>query len=212
MTRLLIINPNSSEPITAMIAESAYAAAPHAEVEVFRNAGAPLGINTIDDEERAISVLMDSSVIGRLDDFDAIVMACFGDPGVDNIQAHTSRPVTGIARSTMEYAGRTHGGFAIVAASHAANEIMAELVKSYGLEPYCRFVASLGIDAEQIAADGDEAFPAIWGRMRRSVLGNDVESIILGCTALAPLATRLTAELSLPVIDPVHSAVRRIIE
>ncbi|WP_232715761.1 aspartate/glutamate racemase family protein [Gordonia metallireducens] len=211
--RVLVINPNSSELMTAMIASSARNALPDAEIEVLRMTESPEGINTRADEEIAIEAMLDHEVAGRLDDFDAIVIACFGDPGVPELQAHTTRPVVGIARNALEYASLTHGGFAIVAASVDAEEIMRDLVDAYDLTDHCRSVTSVGIDAASLARGGRDHLPAITSRIRELIttLDNGVESVVLGCTALAPLAEDLEAELGIPILDPVNSAVRSIV-
>ncbi|WP_168702065.1 aspartate/glutamate racemase family protein [Gordonia paraffinivorans] len=211
--RVLVINPNSSESMTAMIAVSARTALPDGEIEVLRMTDSPEGINTRADEEVAVEAMLDHEVADRLDDFDAVVVACFGDPGVPELQARTRRPVVGIARNTLEYAAETYGGFAIVAASVDAEEIMCDLVDAYGLTDRCRSVTSVGIDAASLARGGLDHLPVITARIRvlLTALDNEVESVVLGCTALAPLAQQLEAELGIPVIDPVNSAVRSIV-
>ncbi|MBD0861929.1 aspartate/glutamate racemase family protein [Gordonia sp. zg691] len=211
--RVLVINPNSSESMTEMIATSARNASPGSHIEVLRMTASPEGINTRADEEVAVGAMLDHEVTGRLDDFDAIVVACFGDPGVPELQARTARPVLGIARNTLEYAAATHGGFAIVAASKDAEPIMSDLVVAYGLTDRCRSVTSVGIDAAALARGGTQHRPAITAHIRDllTTLDNGVESVVLGCTALAPLAQDLETELGIPILDPVNSAVRSIV-
>ncbi|UEA61617.1 aspartate/glutamate racemase family protein [Gordonia otitidis] len=208
MQRVLVINPNSSPEMTESIAWSARSGSEGVHVDVVSIANAPAGINDSADERAAVNALTNSPVLATLDDNDRVILACFGDPGVAELQQITTTPVVGIAKQTLLEVARVHGTFAILAASAAAEMIMKSLVADYGLDSSCRGVVSVGLDAETLALGHDEHFALIEQRVMELVADSDAACVVLGCTALGPLSLRLSSSAGIPVIDAVHTAVR----
>ena len=64
----------------------------------------------------------------------AIVVACFGDPGVGALRELVPIPVFGLAEVSLRSTARTHGRFAVVTAGPAWKSMLDELVRQLGLE------------------------------------------------------------------------------
>lgn len=207
MSRILVINPNSSQAMTETIRTSASTGSDTAHaITVTRTPGAPAAINTDEDERLAVEAMLTIPELDRLDDFDAIVIACFGDPGLAELRSRTSKPVIGIAQAALTFAATAHGGFGIVAASHDAVPILERLVASYGLERWCHGVTAVGVGVRELSMSLETYMPAVEERCRELGLTRGAPSICLGCSALGPSAPALSAALGRPVLDAVPLA------
>src|SRR5687767_3398450 len=111
--RIVLVNPNTSAATTAaMVAIAKNAAAGRAEVEgVTARDGAPLIT-----EPGALAVAAEAVVAlaPALAGADAVIVAGFGDPGVDALRGLLPCPVTGIAEAGMAEAGAGGRRFAVV--------------------------------------------------------------------------------------------------
>ncbi len=82
MTRLLLINPNISDSVSALIrAEAQRSASPGTEIEVLT---APFGVAYIETRFEAHDRRLRHRAAGRRAPgrYDAVVVAAFGDPGL----------------------------------------------------------------------------------------------------------------------------------
>jgi len=104
---ILVVNPNTSQEMTAAIARVAQAAAgPQAHVVTIRSQRGPYAIEGALDTALATAGMLEVVAAYR-DPFDAVVVACFGDPGVDALRMLVQVPVIGIgAASFMQAASQ----------------------------------------------------------------------------------------------------------
>lgn len=114
---------------------------------------------------------------------DAVVIACFGDPGLDAAREATSFSVVTTLSRTCITAER--------------------LLQRCGFERHCRGVHGTNIPV----LDFEHASEACTSRIEqaaREVLAHDKSgAIVLGCTGMAPLCAELSQRLGVPVIDGV---------
>ena len=102
--KILIINPNSSQEMTAAIQSVAADYAGDAfEVETLSTPGAPEYIDYYTDQALAAPGMM-QIVRDNEKDFDAFVVACHCDPNLDLLKQITDRPVVGIGEASMKIA------------------------------------------------------------------------------------------------------------
>ena len=93
MQRIVLVNPNTSEPLTALMAEIARENAP----ACFRidgltaRFGAPLLTNEADLDEAARALRALGPELAQ--SADAVIVSAFGDPGADELAALLERPV-----------------------------------------------------------------------------------------------------------------------
>ena len=115
--KILVINPNISESVTALIAAEARRAASSGTVIV--PATAPFGVAYIETESEAAiggyAAMILFAEHGR--DCDAVVIAAFGDPGLPAVREIAPVPVVGIAEAAFLAAGELGTRFSIVAIS-----------------------------------------------------------------------------------------------
>ena len=207
--RLLLVNPNTTASMTAAIAAGAAAIArPTTTVEAVNPLDGPASIENDDDERRCVPGLLAeiTAAAGRPADLrpDAYVVACFGDPGLEQARGLVDVPVLGIAQAAMHAAALAAGTFSVVTSMSATVQRGRELAADYTPN------ACLGVyacDIPVLRIDSDPATVDPIGDLCAKALDSDgSRSIVLGCAAMARFAEPLRQRLGVPVIDGVVAA------
>lgn len=206
--KIHVINPNSTRSMTAKIAEAARAvAAPGTEIVASNPADTPASIEGYHDEAVAVPAVMAEVIAGTEAGADAFVIACFDDAGLEACREVTDRPVLGICEAAMFAAGLVAARFSVVTTLPRAIPIIEDLADAYGYTRQCRRVRSAEIPVLALEEDGDAA-ALVRAEVLRAIEEDGAEAVILGCAGMADLATALTEEAGLPVIDGVAAATR----
>lgn len=206
--KLLLINPNVSDSVTALIrAEAERSASRATEVEVLT---APFGVAYI---ETRFEALIGAYAAAQLaaehhERFDAVVLAAFGDPGLGGLREALPCPVTGLTEAALASACLLGQRFSIVAISQRIRAWYRETVQSYGLESRLASIRGLDealADIGSVQADQGERLIAL---AERCVADDGADVIVLAGAPLAGLARSLRGRLPVPAVDGVSSAVR----
>ena len=209
---LLLINPNTSAAMTAGIASAARAvAAPGTQVLACQPSFGPLSIEGHFDEAIAAAGVAEQVRRAGADGGpvpDAVVIACFGDPGLDAAREASAAPVLGIAEAAFHVASLLATGFSVVTTMTRTCVIAEHLVHKYGFERRCRGIHGTDIPVLALEEAG-EASTAQIEECARSALTHDRSgAIVLGCAGMAGLCATLSQRLGVPVIDGVAAAVK----
>lgn len=200
--RLRVINPNTTESMTAAIGAGARrVAGPGVVVEAVEPWFGPESV-----ESHADEVMAAAGVLSVLDDTaDAHVVACFGDPGLAAARERMRGPVVGIAEAAMHTATFLGRRFSVVTTLQRSVGGIEELTHAYGVAGRCG-----GVHASGIAVVDLESDPCSAERVRdlaRHVLAEDrSDVIVLGCAGMTDFRGWLEAELGVPVVDGVAAA------
>lgn len=208
MPRILVVNPNSSEAMTASIDRGLDLIRRHTPFEIVCTtlAEGPPGIET---QAHIESVVQPMVALMRRTPADAYVVACFSDPGLALARETLEAPVVGIAESSMLLALGLGYRFGIVAILDASVRRHLRYVRAIGLED--RLAGDRAIDLGVHEASGEAAVARIVevGKELRDRDGADV--LILGCAGMGLRRAAIEAAVGLPVIDPTQAAVARAI-
>jgi allantoin racemase len=204
--RIRVINPNTTESMTALIEASARAVAgPGTVVEAVTAAMGPASIESHYDEALAVPGLLAAIAEGERAGADGYLIACFGDPGLDAAREVAAGPVVGIAEAAMHAATLVGRAFSVVTTLERTRGRALDLAGRYVAADACRGVHACDIPVLDLEGD-----PSVLTRLvavARAALerdGSDV--IVLGCAGLADLSEAAAAELGVPVVDGVSAA------
>jgi hypothetical protein len=112
---ILLINPNTSTSMTEAIGAAARAvAAPGTHIRAVHPSFGPLSIESHYDEAFAAAGVAEQVRLATDPRPDAVVIACFGDPGLEAAREATDAPVIGIAEAAFHAASMLATGFAPV--------------------------------------------------------------------------------------------------
>lgn len=206
--KLLIVNPNTSPAVTEVMRLGVQAAAgPGVEVLAVT---ASLGASYISSE-----VSYAIAAHGALDAWarhveaegapDAMLLGCFGDPGVAALREASGLPVVGLAEAAMRQAAE-HGRFAIVTGGAAWVPMLERLARGLGLGEALIGVHAVAPSGAELLADRPRAIRLLAEACREAAGGGEEpRSVILGGAALAGMAAEIRALIGLPIIDSVQS-------
>jgi allantoin racemase len=206
--KLLLINPNISESVSALIhAEAQRAAAPGTEIEVMT---APFGVAYIETRFEALIGAYATAQLAAEHHarFDAVVVAAFGDPGLGGLREALPVPVTGLTEAALASAHLLGHRISIIAISQRIQAWYREVVEAYGFGGRLASIRALDRSLGGIAQVQEEHRDALQLLAERAVDEDGAEVIILAGAPLAGLARSLEGRLPVPVVDGVSSAVR----
>ncbi|MBQ0944086.1 aspartate/glutamate racemase family protein [Ideonella sp. 4Y16] len=205
---LLLINPNTTASMTRSMAEAARRVArPDTRITAVQPSFGPVSIEGHHDEVIAAAGVLEQ-VRQAGTGADAVVLACFGDPGLDAAREATEAPVLGIAEAAFHAASFVSTGFSVVTTLVRTCVIAEHLVLKYGYERRCRGVH--GTDIPVLALEEDDGLacvPALEDACRAALARDRSGAIVLGCGGMASVSAELQRRLGVPVIDGVAAAV-----
>lgn len=203
---LLLINPNTSAEITETIRQLALAEI--GDRATLTAVTAPFGARYIASRTAvaiAAHAVIDAYAEATADgtSYDAVIVACFGDPGLDALKEITNVPVLGFADGGLISAASQPGSFAIATIGESWRDMLAELTLRRGLSD--RLAGIILIDENGRAPE--LAGPQITEAAKR--LG--VARVIVGGTGLIPILDQIADRIDIEVVDPhrvtLHDAV-----
>ena len=208
--RMKVINPNTTESMTAKIGESARAAAaPGTEIVACSPAAGPASIEGHYDEAVAAIGVIEEVRAGERDGIDAYVIACFGDPGLLAAREVAVGPVVGIAEAAMHMASFITTGFSIVTTLPRSVNHLRHLAEFYGMSRFLLNVRASRLAVLDLEEEGSQARHIVLSECRRAVEEDGAGAVLLGCAGMADLAAEIERQIGVPVIDGVAAAVKQ---
>lgn len=206
--RILVINPNTTQEMTDDIGRVARAAAsPGTEIACVSPAGGPRSIEGFTDEVLAAYHTVDT-VASTKGDYDAYVIACYGDPALSACREVVDVPVIGIAEASFHMAGLVAFKWSIVSVLPRVKPLLEELVHRNGMELKCASIRCTPLTVLEIEEDIDRAKRMMIEEGKKAVEEDGAEAILLGCAGLGPLDKAMQAQLNVPVFDGTACAVK----
>ena len=213
MRQLLIINPNTSSAVSELLQKHAQrAAGPDVRVRtVTARFGAPY-IACEASYAVAGHAVLDAWAAALADDDqpapDAVLIGCFGDPGLLALRDSSAVPVTGLAEAAFVEAAAL-GRFAIVTGGARWQPILARLAQTLGYGEQLAGIHTVTPTGAQLAADPVAARALLAAACQTAVVYFKVDAVILGGAGLAGLAQAIQSGVGVPVIDSVLAGTRQ---
>lgn len=204
--RIVVINPNSTVSMTEKAALAARNAAPGAVIEGVTCHGSPPAIQGPEDDAICRPFVLAEVDRTAASGVDAIIIACFDDPALDEARARVKIPVLGIGEAGFHAAMMLGGRFSVVTTLRVAIPILEENLRHYGMAPACVRVRAAGIKVLDLEDANSGAVAKVSAEIARAKAEDGVGAIVLGCAGMADLAAKLEAEHGLKVIDGVGAA------
>jgi proline-specific peptidase len=181
-------------------------AAPGVAVGIAENPGGPGSIESAWEEYLSVPGSFEVAARAEADGYDAIVLGCFGDPGLDGFREILGIPIVGPCEAAMHVACTLGHRFGIVTVLDSVVAPLHRLARIAGLDS--RVAAIVACDVPVLELDGG-SHDAVLASCR-NVLEAGADTIVLGCMSMAFLgvAEELSAELGVPVINPARTALK----
>jgi len=207
MTRIVVINPNSSDSVTRGIDTAVQPLASGQDFSVVCEtlAEGPPAIESQDDCDSVVAPLS-KRIESNVDNADAFVIACYSDPGIDESRQVTDKPVLGIAESAMRLALTQGERFGVISILDVSIPRHLRYVEKLGLTDKMAGDRAVGLGVLELEqAPGAIERMVATGKELRDRDGADV--LILGCAGMALQREQVEAALGVPVIEPCQGGV-----
>lgn len=206
--RILVINPNTTQAMTDDIGVMARKYARNdTEIVAISPSYGPRSIEG-HLEEYIASMATLEEVIKNKEEYDAFVIACYGDPGLYACREVTDKPVIGIAEASMRIAPFLAHSFSIVTVLPRVKPLLEDLVRSVGMESRCASIRCTDLTVLQIEEDPERAVQELIAESKKAVEDDGAESILLGCAGMGPLDEQINKAVQVPVLDGTVCAVK----
>ncbi len=207
---ILVVNPNTSTAMTLAIDRVAQAAAgTRANVTTCQSVYGPHTIEGPLDAALGVAGMLE--VVGAYPDgFDAVVVACFGDPGVDALRVLVGVPVVGIGAASFIQAGFLSQHFAIVTPTVGTPERYAAVAAALGLTR--QFVGTY--QTPLAVADFESGEPTVVETLTayaQRAVQDGAECLLFGCAGIADQIRAIEARVGVLCIPSVAAGVAQAI-
>jgi Asp/Glu/hydantoin racemase len=206
--RILLINPNTTAAVTALVAAHARAIA--GDAASFVPVTGRFGANYI--STRASAAIAAHAALDALARHvagcDAVYLACFGDPGLAALREISPVPVIGMAEASCLEACNRGRRFAIVTGGALWGPMLTEFVAWLGLAERLAAVRTIAPTGDRIAHDPEAALSELAAACTACATEDGADVVILGGAALAGLAARIQPSMPIPVLCSVEAGTR----
>ncbi|MBP0614586.1 aspartate/glutamate racemase family protein [Jiella mangrovi] len=205
-----LLNPNTSRATTEAMTAIAGREAPDLHIAGLT---APFGPAMIVDEAGlaigAEAVAAMARTLAERGDADAIIVAAFGDPGIEAVRARfPDRAVTGLGEASFAEAGEGGRRFAVATTTPGLVAAIAERVRLSGLSDLFLGTVLTSGDPQALVRSPARLAERLEEACRQARDELGAEAVIIGGGPLAEAAEMLTDRLSIPVIAPVRATAR----
>jgi Asp/Glu/hydantoin racemase len=205
--RILVVNPNITEAVTAAMTDEARR---HASADT-RIVSTTAAFGTQYVATRPEAAIAGHAVLDAVASFtepvDAVIVAAFGDPGLAAAKELFDVPVVGITEAALLTAWALGRRIAIVCMSPRLATWYRECAEEHGLAARVVAVRSLPAAPGDLSRAREQARDAMATLCREAVSTDGAEVVIVGGGPLAGLARDLAPGADVPLLDGVACAV-----
>ncbi len=207
--KIFVINPNTSQTMTDHIREALEGVKrPDTELTVTCPDRGPETIESAYDEAFAIPPTLELVKKANKEGYDAVILACFSDPGLDAAREVSVIPIIGIEESTLHMAAMLGARFSILTPRKQRIPSKCEHVHIRGLSHFLASVRSLDLSVAETDSDPAKTKQRLMHVAKTAVEKDGAEVIIMGCAGMAGYAQEIEETLSVKVLDPVAIALK----
>ncbi len=203
--RLLVINPNTTSAITETVVREV--ALMVGDEAVLVPATGRFGARYI--ASRAAAAIAAHAALDAYAQYgrgcDAVLLACFGDPGLDALRELASVPVVGLADAACHLACQLATRFAIVTGGDRWGPMLAEFVAARGLTARLAGIRTVAPTGAEIARNPTGALEQLVATVQTCVRQDGADCVILGGAGLVGLARRIQPHAPVPILCSVEA-------
>ena len=186
-------------------------AAPDMDVDIRDVDSGPGSIESAYEEYLSVPEAAELVIHAEDEGYDAAVLGCFGDPGIDALREVTSRlVVVGPGEAAFHLATMLGEGFGIVTVTRGVVNPLRHLAARAGLTTKLAGITVVDTPVLDLGEDVDKTLDRMTEAGRRLIEERDADVLVLGCMTMAFLdvTAELEARLGVPVVNPAKAAVK----
>ncbi len=184
-------------------------AAPGTTVSVIDCETGPPSIESSAEEYLSVPGLLQAAPKLEAEGVSAIIVGCFGDPGLSGAREVTGIPVVGPGQASAHLAAQLGSRFGVLTVVHEVVPAVRRQMRAHGVEGFLTEVRAVDIPVLELRRRRDEAVAELEQAGWELVRGG-ADAIVLGCMTMGFLdvARDLQRDLGVPVVNPVLASLK----
>lgn len=180
-------------------------AAPDVTVDITRVCEGPASIESMYEEYLSIPATAKLMYQLEQEGYDAAILGCAGDPGLDAMREVTSKMlVVGPGQTSCQVAAMLGHRFTILTVMESIIDSCYELAYKAGVLNKLASVRAVNVPVLELAANRQATLEKLAATGREAMQKDRAQVLVLGCMSMGFLevAEELQTELGIPVINP----------
>jgi len=142
--------------------------------------------------------------------FDAGIIGCFSDPGIDAAREAVDMPLVGPGAAAVHLALQLGDRFSVISPSDDGSGRTRANMRALGVEGRLASARGMGLSVPELARADAAALDKIAETAERCVSQDGADVLILGCMSMAFLdpTPGLVERLGVPVVNPIIAALK----
>ncbi len=185
-------------------------ASPGTKVEITDVASGPASIESMFEEYLSIKGTAEEVLKAEEEGYDAVIIGCFGDPGLDGLREITSMLVVGPAGASMNMAASLGHNFSITTITDTIVEPLKKLAWESGVYQKLASVRAIEIPVIELNKDHAKGISRMIEVGKKAIVEDRANVLVLGCMSMGFLdvATEMMDKLQVPVINPSQASLK----
>lgn len=159
----------------------------------------------------AVPYIVKKAKWGQESGYNAAILDCFMDPGLDECREALDIPVFGACQSACSLAIRLGGEFSIIGILNEMDRCIKQNLSKYGMINRLKSIPVIDAEVLNIQYNTEKIIKKIVDASKKTIEENKSKIIVFGCTGLAPLVGSIKIELEknnvyAPIIEPFRAA------
>lgn len=182
---------------------------PDVAVDIAAPEAGPPAIENRVDAAMAVPALLEAVVAAQDAGYDAVIISCFSDPGLDACRELVSIPVTASGQASMHVAAQLGARFSIIAPNKGGGSRGRENPGKYGMTDRHASTRGAGLSVMDLARDRGRTLDRLTEVGRGAVEEDGADTLVLGCMSMAfhGIETELSERIGVPVVNPVPASI-----
>lgn len=168
----------------------------------------PASVESRADAAVTVPALLESVCKAEQDGYDAVIISCFSDPGLDACREMVSIPVTASAQASMHVAAQLGSRFTVITPGKKRTSRSEETPRKYGLWDKFASARQSGLSVMDLARDRSKTLEELAKVGMQAVEQDNCDVLILGCMSMAfhGIEHELSDRIGIPVVNPVPAS------
>lgn len=185
-------------------------AGPTSDVSIVDVPEGPASIESSYEEYLSIPATAQRAVQLEEEGYDAIILGCYGDPGLDGMRELVSIPIIGPGEATALMAASLGHRFSIITITESVVAATYRQIRNVGVGEKLASVRVVGIPVLELHEDRERTIEATVEQGRKAIEQDRADTLIVGCMSMGflEIAEAAGAELGVPCLNPARVALK----
>jgi allantoin racemase len=185
-------------------------AAPGTQVEIADVPEGPASIESMYEEYLSIPAAARRIVELEEEAWDAVILGCYGDPGLDGLRELTRMPIIGPGEATALMAASLGHRFSVITITDSVINATERQMRNIGVGEKLASVRVVGIPVLELHRDRERAIEATIEQGRKAIEQDRADTLIVGCMTMGflEIAEVVGAELGVPFLNPARVSLK----